>query len=205
MYTGICKMCGKVSQYKYKSFVKQCCSHKCSNTLKWETREKAKTKQIKCITCKELFEVPLSDHRIKDGIEIKFCSRECMGIGKRKRKFIKCKHCGKEFETTRNKFCSKECANEYRKANYQGRKLYKENGYIIKHINGYNKKGNAKMHRLIMEEHLGRKLKPKEIVHHINGIKSDNRIENLKVMTWGEHSRYHRELELANGEELFGR
>jgi hypothetical protein len=47
-------------------------------------------------------------------------------------------------------------------------------------------------HRVVWEEANGRLLTPAECVHHINGIRDDNRPENLVAMTRGEHRKLHR-------------
>lgn len=50
---------------------------------------------------------------------------------------------------------------------------------------------NVRYHRYLMEQQLGRKLEPWEVVHHINGIKDDNRIENLEIKEFGQHTTDH--------------
>jgi hypothetical protein len=67
---------------------------------------------------------------------------------------------------------------------WKGR-LVDKDGYVLIHCKGHP---NARKHthyvfehRLVVEESLGRFLLPTEVVHHLNGIRGDNRIENLQL------------------------
>lgn len=53
-----------------------------------------------------------------------------------------------------------------------------KDGYVMEHI-------------LVMEKRIGRYLKDYEVVHHINKIRNDNRIENLRLMSFREHASFH--------------
>ncbi len=63
--------------------------------------------------------------------------------------------------------------------------------YMPDHPNA-NGDGYIAEHRLIMEKHLGRHLAKEEVVHHVNGLRWDNRIENLEVLDKHKHHSAHK-------------
>jgi len=75
--------------------------------------------------------------------------------------------------------------------NWKGGRRIESGGYIevynpnhpLARANGY-----IKEHKLIMETHLGRYLLPHENIHHINGDKTDNRLENLELWSTSQPS-----------------
>lgn len=106
-----------------------------------------------------------------------------------------CGNCGKEFYTRLAyikrgdscRFCSVFCMREHLR-NRPMRRLEK-NGYVVVKRDGEQ----IREHRAVMQDFLGRKLKTNEHVHHINGNKNDNQLDNLKVVESSEHHRTHRE------------
>ena len=79
---------------------------------------------------------------------------------------------------------------------WKGGKTINTQGYILikKREHPFaDKRGYVLKSRLIMEKHLGRYLKPSEIVHHIDGDKLNNSIENLVLFaTKNIHTKFHR-------------
>ena len=69
-------------------------------------------------------------------------------------------------------------------------------GYIVIYDKSF-KNGYYLEHRFIMENKIGRKLTSSEHIHHINGNKSDNRIENLEIISNGDHKRFHQHQRFA--------
>lgn len=63
--------------------------------------------------------------------------------------------------------------------------------YSPEHPNA-TKAGYVCEHRVIIEDNLGRILNEQEAVHHINGNKIDNRIDNLIVLSHSKHTRVHK-------------
>lgn len=119
----------------------------------------------------------------------------------------KCLCCGKIFRPYNQivKTCSRECGYSIRKNGAETRRVkeswYKDKrGYIKGHIwIDEHTKIFVKQHRYFMENHLGRKLLASEDVHHINGIKDDNRIENLQVIDHSEHTKITNNRPYKNG------
>ncbi len=126
--------------------------------------------------------------------EKSFCNRTCGSVYRRKKRpeaFKECLHCHTHFRTNpayvsrrpnqKMWFCKRSCFTEHKRLHPSIR--IEKGGYI--------RVGHKRQHRVIMEAFLGRKLERKEHVHHKNGNKSDNRLENLEVLDEAYHHTLH--------------
>lgn len=137
--------------------------------------------------------------------EAKYCSRNCYHKATRKTYHVICKYCGREREVTPKEkdrqFCNLVCAHAYKREQPRTPTKNRQGYEMVWFTDG----SGEKYHRFLMEQQLGRKLKSDEIVHHKDGDRSNNDLDNLEIMSWGEHSALHRRKEVAEGKPLFGR
>jgi hypothetical protein len=61
--------------------------------------------------------------------------------------------------------------------------------FTVKYADGTKK--TVLEHREVMEQHLGRKLRKGEVVHHKDGNRKNNDVDNLELMEDGEHATFH--------------
>lgn len=128
--------------------------------------------------------------------------------GRRRYEWVECPECGKGrwVQVTRGEpfffhciSCAKLLAAKSSCEATLAKKWKAATGYVFCYVskdssfftmsrNRNSQNGRVAEHRLAMAKHLGRCLEPNEVVHHKNGIKDDNRLENLELTTKREHA-----------------
>lgn len=132
----------------------------------------------------------------------KFCNNNCYQLYHQAKNIEnKCEFCGKIYiirgSIGSKRFCSKEC--RYKKSRKIGNKYIDKSGYVkIKTENGY-----VSEHRLVMSNYLNRELEPNEHIHHKDGNKTNNNLENLELFkSNSEHIVHHAKLYKERKEPL---
>jgi hypothetical protein len=180
-----------------------------------------KGQSYSCGGCGKTFVAPRTDRRRAR----RFCSKRCVTVANaaaRTRSSLRslaCARCGAEFSRPacrvrgrKRSFCSVQCARasstELARRGAQhprwkgGRRL--SNGYVdvLRPEHELARKdGYVAVHRLVISERIGRMLAPTEVVHHVDGSKSNNDPSNLWL--WPDHAAHaHWHEMLKNGHQL---
>ena len=135
-----------------------------------------------CEQCDQKFKAPPSQNA-------RFCNRDCYDDFRKG--IYECDNCKRIFERFK-------CRTKKYKRNLCSRKCHRK--FIEKSVKNQPAfKNGVASYRKIIEEHFNKKLKPNEIIHHVDGNRINNDIENLKITTRSEHPNLHPEVGFQKG------
>jgi HNH endonuclease len=206
-----CKNCGNTFKAKPKDAGRLYCGIACNRAYESAHGREATRMPLVEFSCRQcgkpFFMKPsyLKEHRKRHGKDPAYCSIPCSALGRRadaearQSASLVCIQCGGPITDLRKPsgylrrgrcLCSSECRATFRRLSYQAKfpdgnstPRVGRNGYIRWVVPGKDGEPAREtfLHRHVMEQHIGRRLRPEETVHHVNGDRSFNELSNLEL------------------------
>jgi hypothetical protein len=190
MTTPICEVCGDALNKNASRF----CSHLCRGV--WSSRQAAELRAARpestCDHCGEAFRAPHTGTRIR-----RTCSKACRYA------LVAAMHRASGTRpppaTPEQRQAARERFSGPNHPCWVGGKYTTDRGYVYTRPavdfpfpEMVDRRGYIREHRMVMAMHLGRALERREVIHHVNGSRADNRLENLRLhASHSEHMRAH--------------